>query len=556
MTSACNTIIHDDNLFTRICQYFSRNEMSSILESNLRKFVHVEELMPKYNTLLYGEIQSGKTSKLMRYIVYYRRTKTKILVIQNSLTMLEQYKNALNALKISFVVVDKFTKEKAYSKENVLIVLNNKHRMKYITMFVNKNKINNYSLMLDESDQYYNKIKTIQLYKMAFHRLHVTATPFVYATFPIFKNIVRIKPNDTYTGFDSVNVVNIPLLIGESTDSTPFDLKYDQSTQIVRQFVQEPNGMMLINWASTVYYMGYVCSHLAVIHPQVPILLLSTTVRIYHHGTVTYIKKIKSIQEIIASFNANSHVILVANRYSNRGFNYTNTAYTRFITHQLSYQNNSITNFIQKCRILGNRPPSPKRPTLFCMHDSANRFVYMDKIKHKITTLMETMTISMNGDNENETPLRLTKAMLVDICKKNNIKAYSKLNKQEILNLLLDHKINIYSTTPTSTSVQKRPREEEEEEEEEENNAEPTEDNAEPTEDNAEPTEDNAEPTEVISKRRRVTITFEEVDDNIEEVFLIDIPAITKRRKEEVDDNIEEVCLIDISGITKRRKVC
>lgn len=527
-TTACETITRDGNLFTQICQYLSRNEMSAILDSNLRKWVHVEELMPKYNTLLYGEIQSGKTSKLMRYIVYYRRTKTKILVIQNSLTMLEQYKNALNALKISFVVVDKFTKDKTYSKENVLIVLNNKHRMKYITMFVNKNKIHNYSLMLDESDQYYNKIKTIQLYKMAFHRLHVTATPFVYATFPIFKNIVRIKPNDTYTGFDSVKVVNLPLPMGTAIDSTPFALKYDQTVATVRQFAREPNGMMLINWASTVYFMGYVCSHLADIYPNVPIILLSTTVRIYHEGSVTYVKKIQSIQTIITSFNANSHVILVANRYSNRGFNYTNTEYTRFITHQLSYQNNSITNFIQKCRILGNRPPSPQQPTLFCMHDADNRFVYMDKIKHKIATLMETMAVAMNNDNENETPVRLTKPMLLDMCKKYNIKSSSKMNKQEIINLLLDNKINIYSSTPMAVpatlTVAKRLRDEDENENEDENE-----------EKDEEKDEDNEKANgrkKVGTKRPRLTGILEEVIHvDGERVVLIHLSALSKKRK-------------------------
>ena len=62
-----------------------------------------KEFLPTFNKqiLIYGQVQSGKTAKIMEYIKN-ADVKTKILMIQNSLSMLTQYERALSSNKIEY----------------------------------------------------------------------------------------------------------------------------------------------------------------------------------------------------------------------------------------------------------------------------------------------------------------------------------------------------------------------------------------------------------------------------------------------------------------------
>jgi len=106
--------------------------------------------------LLYGQVQGGKTKSIIELIKkspndYF------VIVVQNSLLVLNQYKERLTAQDISFIVIDKYT-IKVNKKCNVMIVMNNVYRYRYFNATIEKNLINenykngNYTLILDESD--------------------------------------------------------------------------------------------------------------------------------------------------------------------------------------------------------------------------------------------------------------------------------------------------------------------------------------------------------------------------------------------------------------------
>lgn len=414
----------------------------------MRKFVHYNYILPSYNTLLYGEVQSGKTGMIMRYIKHYPITTLKVLIVQNSLSMLSQYKNVLEKLNIPFCCISKKNAENIYLNEKVIIVMYNKFRMKALSRFINKNKLKNYSLVLDESDQYYRKIMKQQICLEAKHILHVTATPFIYRRINIIDDVVKIKPTQNYVGIHKINIVEISIVFEENESLFSVKLKkFKETKDIVANFITAPvGGMMLINWAYRVNDMRLIGSKLAESYPNVPIIVLTTSTQIYHNKTIVHIK-VKNVQSLIEKFNTNSHIIIIANRYSSRGLNYTNNNYTRFITHQVSFENKNITNFIQKCRILGNRSSDNQRPVLYCM--TSNKGSYIPMLKNNVSCLIDNITKPTHLNKMDNHPKQtdqtfqviMTKIDLINMCKEHSIKGYSKLRKPEIVELLKNHNV-------------------------------------------------------------------------------------------------------------------
>jgi hypothetical protein len=406
----------------------------------MRRLLHYKYILPSYNTLLYGEVQSGKTGMIMRYIKHYSITTIKVLIVQNSLTMLSQYKNVLGKLNIPCCSISKKNEENTYRNEKVIIAIYNKFRIKALTRFLNKNNLKNYSLVLDESDQYYHKIMKQQLFLEAKHILHVTATPFIYKKINPFYNVVKIKPTQNYVGIHQINIVPIHILLKPYDPSyNSFLIKLQETRNKVDDFIATPlGGMMLINWASQVDNMRFIASKLTESNSTVPIIVLTTISYIYHNKTIVPIK-VKNVQSLIDKFNTNSHIIIIANRYSTRGLNYTNNNYTRFITHQLIVANKNITNFIQKCRILGNRTDEHPCPVLYCMTSDIS---YITKLKNRLSSLIYNITTTSGNLNKTEKELDqtfqviMTKIELINICKQHDIKGYSKLKKSEIVELL------------------------------------------------------------------------------------------------------------------------
>jgi hypothetical protein len=176
---------------------------------------------------------------------------------------------------------------------------------------------------------------------------------------------------------------------------------------------------------------------LSLIFPSIPIVVLSTKIYVILNGVITCYT-VKNIQLFMDKFNKHSHVIVIANRLSTRGMNYTNSTYSRFITHQISMANSSYTNFLQKCRIFGIRNNNTKGK-VYCMILSENKCCYVNNLKKKITQTIDKIT------NLNIPPMpkpkKITIKELKVICKNNKLKRYSKLKKDEIIQLLNNNNI-------------------------------------------------------------------------------------------------------------------
>lgn len=426
-------VIYNRDLFTLISSFIDPATLRKIT-TNMRGLVHYNYAIPSYNTLLYGEVQSGKTSKIMRYIQYYPITTVKVLMIQNNITMMSQYKNALEKLRIPFCCISTKYAENVYRNEKVILVIHNKFRMKALDTFINKHKLTNYSLILDESDQYYSKIMKEKICTDAKHILHVTATPFIYKKILVFRDFVKIKPAANYVGINKINIIEVGVVFEYVDDlATRFNKRFKETKEIVSEFMGAPRGgMMLINCAHRVEHMTYMGVKLSQTYPDTPIIVLATSTQIYQNNKIVNIK-VKNIQHLIDQYNANSHIIIIANRYSSRGVNYTNKEYTRFITHQVSCENSALTNFIQKCRIFGNRPSNDiVPPVLYCI---TNTHDYVSKLKRRLSFLVTNINTPIE-ENLISDCKKIKKPELIKMCKEQGIKGYSKLKKQEIIDLL------------------------------------------------------------------------------------------------------------------------
>ena len=74
-----------------------------------------------------------------------------------------------------------------------------------------------------------------------------------------------------------------------------------------------------------------------------------------------------SISEVISGLEQHQHIIFVANRLATRGINYSDLSYSRHLTHEIIKKNDCKTNFIQRCRILGNKEGVREKLKLYCL---------------------------------------------------------------------------------------------------------------------------------------------------------------------------------------------
>jgi hypothetical protein len=351
--------------------------------------------------------------------------------------MLGQYIRALKARHISYKVISKTTETHLHKNEMVLLTMCNKFRLNALKNYMNLNKhiYNNYRLILDESDQYIDSIKHRDVFKHAKYVLHVTATPFRYtknidSENQIDKTII-LKTDNNYVGLNDVNIIEII-----APPNIPIKVHVHQ---IIRNdFMLKPSGIMLINCFPFVKTMKQRALEISTEHFNVPVVVISSNKYMYINGIVQ-ILKINNIQKLFDQFNHYHHVIFIANRLSNRGINYTNSEYSRHVTHQISLQNN-CTGFIQKCRIFGLRPDPTERPSIYCL---VKKQGYIMKLKDKIENI--TNKFLNNGQEhiivshyENLTVVQLKK-----MCKENQLTKYSKLKKAQLIELLTQHNIAV-----------------------------------------------------------------------------------------------------------------
>lgn len=342
---------------------------------------------PNKQLLIYGQVQSGKTAKIINYITT-NTNRVKILLIQNSLSMLYQYEISLRKNNIKYYSVCKnnisFVKQCISNnsiKNIVLIVMNNIHRRTALDMIVERRKIN-YSLIMDESDLYHDIIKHSNIYKKAKECVHVTATPFIRSYKRYFDDVDIISPKKEYFGLNKLDTKFIPNV----------ECEYKTTTNIIdEEFLQTSQGIMLINIHTRLENMQNMARYLSnkANLLKIPIVMLSSKNVLYYNKKIKELQKM-SVSEIISGLESHSHIIFIANRLSTRGINYSNLTYTRHLTHQIINKTLSKTNFIQRCRILGNKPNTDKLK-LYCLRCDED---YFNNIMKKVEA------ISKNGGAE------------------------------------------------------------------------------------------------------------------------------------------------------------
>jgi len=246
-----------------------------------------------------------------------------VLIIQNSLLVLQQYKQRMDTQRISYSTV-----YQQNPSAKVTILMNNSHQYsKYIPPL-------HFSLIMDESDL----TRHNPLLPLSTNQFHVTATPFRYK--PIFDRIIRITPPEDYYGIEKVNYLNKPYDECGTTDYVP----------IVDDFTANDGGILLIsefNFVSEMHSQAGILS----LKFDLPILVLSTQKKIYRRGKSNMVSE-NNISKIIDSIPS-KHIIVIANRMANRGLSFTSTDFRTHITHQVFGKWHSITSFLQKSRIFG-----------------------------------------------------------------------------------------------------------------------------------------------------------------------------------------------------------
>jgi hypothetical protein len=199
-------------------QFIDENDEIIDMDSKLQRKV-----------LIYGQVQSGKTARIMQYIKQ-SSISVKLLFIQNSLSMLSQYNIALKQNNIKCFIVSRpnmgliLQHLMSPTRDVVFIIMNNSYRRSIIELILAHRKIQDYLMIMDESDLYHDSISKSQLYKNASECVHVTATPFTKEYKKYFDEVIVIKPKDEYIGFDKMDITLIPDVFSNLGRLETFDI--------------------------------------------------------------------------------------------------------------------------------------------------------------------------------------------------------------------------------------------------------------------------------------------------------------------------------------------
>lgn len=424
------------DLLTYILSFVDSVELKKLVP-HLRNRVHYDYINPTIHTLVYGEVQSGKTRKIMEYVQRYRRDLPKIVVIQNNLFMLNQYIKSLEQSRISYKVLSNTSCKHEYNQEQVLLIINNKFRMSAMGKYMSTNKysLKSYCLVLDEADQYIKKIQNSVIYKNAINVLHVTATPFRYKRILDFDSVVKLKPNRNYIGINDICIKET--FVDKFPEASYVQRLRDRICAIIDDdFMKRPEGVMLINCFRFVVEMKHEARRLSETYADTTVIVLSSNIHLFLNGEDYSTRKNTNLQTLFDGLKG--RVILIANRLSNRGVNYTNSDYTKYITHQISMATSNHTSFIQKCRIFGIRP-TKSNPILYCILNDTKHMLFVNKLKRRVANVSQAEYVI----EEVPKPKKITVRELKRVCKEHNIKRYSKLRKHELVHLLQERNIEI-----------------------------------------------------------------------------------------------------------------
>ena len=314
----------------------------------------------KLRILIYGSVQSGKSGKIMHYFNVLQRIPNpimKILVVPNSLLLMNQYKKHLDTYnktpavmanptlnRIEYQAVDSNT-AKIHKKTNLILVMGNKYRFSSFYKLQQKFLQNTpFVLFVDEADLCLANKNIIPLLESPNLRTHIdiTATPYS-AKFKKIKydKIDKVVEKDNYFGINRLDVV----------------VEDDFVTAADNFVTQTPTGIMLFNRHYRIADMQSVAEFLATRHPTVPVILLSTEKTLYIQNQTKHIAE-RSVSKIIDKFAANTHIFIIGNRLCSRAISYVSSDYTRHVTHQVTRVKTNIASFAQSLRICGCYEPT------------------------------------------------------------------------------------------------------------------------------------------------------------------------------------------------------
>lgn len=382
-------VFNNKDLTTEIFSYVADIELSHHFKNNLHenyeKIIKFNNENPK-TTLIYGQVQSGKTKKIIEYIKN-SFIKIKILLVQNSLSMISQYELKFKNENLKyFVVCQQNIKKiseyicKNFCKNIILVVMNNSYRISALNSIIKQLKMYNYMLLMDESDLYFRQIKISKLYNDAYECVHITATPFLNSYNNYFDKFINIIPPTNYLGINNLNILDI------QTDDNENSINNNINKILLDDFLKSnEKSMMLINVYNKINEMENLARFLKNKNEliNVPIVLLLSDIKMYYNGKIKHLSK-SSVSEIITQLVHHKHIILISNRLSSRGINYSDINYTRTLTHQISINNENKTNFLQKCRIMGIKPTSNTSNTVDTSKYKLYVFNYSSKMHAKI----------------------------------------------------------------------------------------------------------------------------------------------------------------------------
>jgi hypothetical protein len=304
----------------------------------LRNYMNTEEydkiILSIRRVLIYGEVQSGKTSAIMNVIKHPLYTDiVKIVIIQNSVLVLNQYNERFKNAGIQCQIIEKNT---TILNKDVIILMNNKSRYNIFRKSMNQPK--RYIVIMDESDSY----GSHDLTNGALHEYYVTATPHhpFYKKPKFFDDIQHIDKPSGYQGLHNITI---------EYDDSPLE-------NIVAKFrkdTKKEKGMMLINSFRRVAEMREVAQLLSSKFPSICFVTLNSIRKLVFQEKEVVIYD-KSISNIIDRLKDAPYIVFIAHRMSLRGLSYICSNYNRHITHQYSDINNkSITNSLQRMRLFG-----------------------------------------------------------------------------------------------------------------------------------------------------------------------------------------------------------
>lgn len=312
--------------------------------------------------LIYGEIQSGKTGKIIEEV--RKSTLPLVLVIQNSRLVQKQYIDRFREAGVPIQVILKST---TVLTERVVLLMNNKNQL---ANYMALNPPKTYAIILDESDltQFHPLCRNSDV------EIHVTATPFRYKP-NTFDSIEFVEKRPNYYGLDKVRLKPI-------------------SSGIVDEFL-DSRGVLLINTFTRVEQMRTEALRYSGTYPTVPVILLTTEKGVYMNRVFSRIRG-NSLNRIMDQYTDKTHVIILANKMASRGISFSNSDHTSHITHQVS-KPNTITGFLQKCRILGVYPNLPEL-TLYIEEE------FVRKIEKYKQTIADRAAIIDYHQNKERTP--------------------------------------------------------------------------------------------------------------------------------------------------------